>query len=85
MWMSDNTTTKSAYFGESVTVNPQFAPTQTTCVASPANAQAFNAQAVQVSFVDSSVHTCSAGIPNTVWAALLSYGGQDYVPLDQID
>jgi prepilin-type N-terminal cleavage/methylation domain-containing protein len=85
MWKSDNTTAKSAYFGETLSVNPQFAPTQTACVATPPTAQAFNAQAIQMVFCDASVHTCSSGVPNTVWAALLTYGAGDIVPQDAID
>jgi prepilin-type N-terminal cleavage/methylation domain-containing protein len=85
MWMSDNTTQKNAYFGEQSRTPPQFGVTQALCTSSPANAQAFNPQSLQVVFCDASVHTISAGIPITVWEALLTYGAGDIVPQDAID
>ncbi|HYV38305.1 MAG TPA: DUF1559 domain-containing protein [Gemmataceae bacterium] len=84
-WMSDNTTQKSAYFGENTKLPPQFGVTQALCSPSPANAQAFNPQSLQIVFCDASVHTCSAGVPQAVWEALLTYGVGDIVPQDAID
>jgi len=84
-WMSDNNTRQSAYFGEAAQSVPQFLPKQTDCIPSPMNAQAFTAQGIQFAFADASVHTCSVGIPSTIWGAMLSYAGGDMVPADAID